>query len=139
MDFDLDDAVRITDFYLTLEEEPEGGLHIAMMSRARGRLAGFPAWDHADRDLRHFTHDDIPLGTDDEPFEDADEAWRIVIVAEGNDVFILEGDAPHGELTRRYRIPRDQYLAAWEELIREYHPARSLEDVLGAGDDLPDA
>ena len=139
MDFDLDDALRVTDFYLTLDEADEGGLHIAMMSRARGHLAGFPAWDHADRDLRHFTHDDIPLGIDDEPFEDADEAWRIVILAQGKDVFILEGDAPHGELTRRYRIPRDQYLAAWDALIREYHPARSLEDVLGEGDDQPDA
>ena len=110
-----------------------------MMSRTRGRLAGFPAWDHADRDLRHFTPDDIPLGTDDEPFEDADEAWRIVILAQGKDVFILEGDSPHGALTRRFRIPREQYLAAWNDLIRKYHPARSLEDVLGAGDDQPDA
>jgi hypothetical protein len=139
MDFNLDDATRITDFFLTLRDEPEGGLHIAMMSRTRGHLAGFPAWDHADRDLRHFTPDDIPLGTEDEPFEDADEGWRIVILARGNEVFILEGDAPHGALTRRYRIPREQYLAAWEELIREYHPARSLDDVLGSGDDLPDA
>jgi hypothetical protein len=139
MDFELDDALRVNDFYLTLDEADEGGLHIAMMSRVRGHLAGFPAWDHADRDLRHFTHDDIPLGTDDEPFEDADESWRIVILAQGKDVFILEGDAPRGELTRRYRIPRDQYLAAWDALIREYHPARSLEDVLGSGDDQPDA
>jgi len=139
MNFDLDDAARVTDFYLTLNEYPEGGLHIEMMSRTRGRIAGFPAWDHADRDLRHFTHDDVPLGTDEEPFEDADEAWRIVILSRGKDVFILEGDAPHGALTRRYRVPREQYLAAWDALIREYHPARSLEDVLGAGDDQPDA
>jgi hypothetical protein len=135
----IDDAPCVTDFYLTLREHSEGGLHIEMMSRTRGPLAGFPAWDHADRDLRHFTPDDIPLGTDDEPFQDADEAWRIVILAQGKDVFILEGDAPRGPLTRRYRIPRDQYLAAWDALIREYHPARSLEDVLGAGDDQPDA
>jgi hypothetical protein len=139
MDFDFDDAPRISDFYLTLRDEPEGGLHIEMMSRTRGHLAGFPAWDHADRDLRHFTPDDIPLGTEEEPFEDADEAWRIAILAIANDVFILEGDAPHGAFTRRYRIPRAQYLAAWEELIREYHPAKSLEEVLRGDDDQPDA
>jgi hypothetical protein len=139
MDFDLDDAPRVPDFYLTLREHPEGGLHIEMMSRARGRLAGFPGWDHADRDLRHFTHADIPLGTEEIPFEDADESWRILILALEKDVFILEGDTPRGALTRRYRVPRDQYLAAWEELIREYHPARSLEDILGSGDDQPDA
>src|SRR5436305_14209525 len=135
----LDDAPRITDFSLTLVDYPEGGLHIELMSRTRGHLAGFPAWDHADRDLRHFTPDDIPLGTEDIPFEDADEAWRITIVARGKDVFVLEGDSPHGPFTRRYRIPRDQYLAAWQELIREYHPAKSLEDVLGEDDNQPDA
>jgi hypothetical protein len=110
-----------------------------LLSRTRGHLAGFPAWDHADRDLRHFTPDDIPLGTPEEPFEDADEAWRIAILAVDNDVFILEGDTPRGPLTRRYCIPREQYLAAWEDLIREYHPAKSLEDVLGGDDNQPDA
>jgi hypothetical protein len=139
MDFDFDDIPPITDFFLTLREEGEGGLHIEMMSRTRGPLAGFPAWDHADRDLRHFTLDDIPFGTEDEPFEDADESWRLVILARGKDVFILEGDAPRGALTRRYRVPREQYLAAWEELIREYHPARSLEEVLGGDEDAVDA
>jgi hypothetical protein len=135
----LDALPPISDFYLMLREHPEGGLHIEMMSRTRGPLAGFPAWDHADRDLRHFTPADIPLGTEEEPFEDADEAWRIVILARGTEVFILEGDAPRGAPTRRYRIPREQYLGAWDALIREYHPAKSLEDVLGAGDDQPDA
>jgi len=133
------DVPPISDFYLALRDEPEGGLHIEMLSRTRGHLAGFPAWDHADRDLRHFTPDDIPLGTDEEPFEDADEAWRIVILTQGKDVFVLEGDSPRGDLTRRYRIPRGQYLAAWDDLIRRYHPAKSLEDVLGSGDDQPDA
>jgi hypothetical protein len=139
MDFDLDDVPRISDFHLTLVDYPEGGLHIEMRSRTRGHLAGFPAWDHADRDLRHFTPDDIPLGTEEEPFEDADEAWRIAILPAGKDVVVLEGDAPHGPFTRRYRIPREQYLAAWNDLIRRYHPAKSLDDFLGAGDDQPDA
>lgn len=131
MVFQLDDVPLISDFYLTLREEDEGGLHIELMSEAQGHLAGFPAWDHADRDLRHFTHDDIPLGDDEEPYTDADEDWRIVIVARGNDVFVLEGDSPHGTLPRRYRIPREHYLVAWDALIREYHSPMSLEDVLG--------
>jgi hypothetical protein len=110
-----------------------------MMSRSRGHLAGFPAWDHADRDLRHFTHDDIPLGDDEEPYEDADDAWRIVIIARGPDVFILEGDSPHGPLPRRYRVPRDLYIAAWDDLIRRYHRAVPLDEVLGAEEEGIDA
>jgi hypothetical protein len=131
VDFNLDDVPLVSDFYLTLREEEEGGLHIELMSESEGHLAGFPAWDHADRDLRHFTHDDIPLGDEEEPFADADEEWRIVILARGNEVFVLEGDSPHGRLLRRYRIPREHYLAAWDTLIRQYHLAMSLEDVMG--------
>jgi hypothetical protein len=33
-----------------------------------------------------------------------------------------------GPLTRRYRVPR-QYLAAWNDLMRQYQPAKSLDDV----------
>jgi len=131
VDFNLDDAPLVPDFFLTLREEEEGGLHIELMSESRGHLAGFPAWDHADRDLRHFVHDDIPLGDEDEPYEDADEAWRILILAQGNNVLVLEGDSPHGPLPRRYRIPRERYLAAWDALIRQYHSPMSLEDVVG--------
>lgn len=131
MDFDLDNIPMIDDFLLTVREEGEGGLHIVLMSRSMGPLAGFPAWDHADRDLRHFTPDDILLGSEDEPFADADDAWRIVIFARGNEVFVFEGDSPRGPLPRRYRIPRPQYLAAWDALMQRYHPALSIEDVLG--------
>ena len=120
----------ISDFFLTLREEDEGGLHVELMSESRGHLAGFPAWDHADRDLRHFTHDDIPLGDEEEPYEDADQDWRIVIFVRGDEVFILEGDSPHGPLPRRYRMPREHYLAAWDALIREYHSPMSLDDLM---------
>lgn len=131
MDLPLDDVPLIFDFFLTLREADEGGLHVELMSESQGHLAGFPAWDHADRDLRHFTHDDIPLGDDEEPYADADENWRIVIVARANDVFVLEGDSPRGPLPRRYRIPREHYMAAWDALIRRYHSPMSLEDVMG--------
>jgi len=143
MEFDLDDVMPdvrlIEDFVLTMIDEVEGGLHIELASRSQGRLAGFPAWDHADRDLRHFTPDDIPVGSEEQPFTDADENWCIVIFARDREVFVLEGDAPRGPLVRRYRIPRARYLAAWDELMQRYNPALALEDVLGAGDDLPDA
>jgi len=103
----------IEDFAVVLREEGEGGLHIEFVSGAQGRLAGFPAWDHADRDLRHFTPDDIPIGSEEEPFADADDEWRIVIFSRGDEVFVFEGDAPREPLPRRYRIPRQQHQAAW--------------------------
>ena len=59
----LHDFPDITDFAVTLVDAGEAGKHIEMTSASRGRLAGFPVWDHAARDLRHFVASDVPLGT----------------------------------------------------------------------------
>lgn len=115
---------RVDDFFLTLRAEGEGGLHIEMMSRSQGRLAGFPFWDHADRDLRHFTMEDVPLGSESEPYTDVDEGWRITISQRGGDVVVIEDD-------REFAVPLTTYLAAWDTLIRRFNPVTSLEDALG--------
>jgi hypothetical protein len=125
--------MRVDDFFLTLREEGEGGMHIEMMSRAHGRIAGFPFWDHADRDLRHFTMEDVPYGSEAEPYVDVDENWQITIFERGEDVVINENG--HESL-----IPRDRYLAAWDTLMRRFNPVTSLEDALGADEgDVADA
>jgi len=94
------------------------------------RVAHFPAWEHADRDLRHFTMIDIPTGTADLPFDESDEGWRIVIYEDGDSVHILEGDDPHDdELPRRTRVPRDEYFAAWEFLIDAFNPIEPVDST----------
>lgn len=91
------------------------------------RLAWFPAWEHADRDLRHFVPADVPLGTSDEPYDDVDEAWRITIFEHAGFVYVFEADNPHAtDYSRSYRIPRDAYLEAWARLIDEYNPISPL-------------
>jgi hypothetical protein len=101
---------------------------VVFASAARGELARFPAWERADRDLRHFAVDDIPTGSRDEPFEDADDGWRIEIFEEGEFVHVDENG-------RRFRVPRDDYFAAWEALIARYNPSISLEDLFRDGDE----
>jgi hypothetical protein len=101
---------------------------IVFASAARGELARFPAWERADRDLRHFDADDIPTGTRDEPFVDVDEGWRIEIFEEGKHVYVTEND-------RRFRVPRDDYFAAWEALIASYNPSLSLEEIFRDDED----
>ena len=120
----------IRDFAVTLRDSHEGGRHLEFTSASRGRLAGFPAWDHADRDLRHFTPADVPYGTLDIPYEDADEGWRIVIFERGGFVHVLEGSAARAEdFALFFRVPRERYLAAWAAVIDAYNPVMPLDDA----------
>ena len=97
---------------------------VEFRSLAHGRLAGFPAWENADRDLRHFTPPDVPLGTIDEPFEDRDEEWRMLLFEHGGWIHVLEGDAPlTTEYPRWFRVPTALYVRAWAALIDFFNPA----------------
>lgn len=101
---------------------------IEFHSARRGRVAWFPAWDHADRDLIHFTAVDVPFGTFDVPFEDADEGWRMFLFEHGGFMYVLEGDAPRAEwFPRSFRVNRDRYFAAWAALIDAHNPVMPLD------------
>jgi hypothetical protein len=126
---DLDDVPVADNFRVEVLDR-----HLEMTSNNR-RIAWFPAWENADRDLRHFVPADVPLGTLEEPFEDADEAWRIMIFEEGGWIYILEADAPRStEFPRRWRVKRDKYLEAWARVISEFNPVLDLDDLLGEAD-----
>lgn len=103
-----DFAVRVTDTHL-----------IEYVSGSHGRIAWFPAWEHADRDLRHFVPSDVPLGTFNEPFVDEDEGWRITIFEHAGWVYIEENGTHH-------RVPVQQYIEAWARVINHYNPVAPL-------------
>jgi hypothetical protein len=126
---ELDSFPTIRDFSISLREMPAGGRHVEFVSNSRGRLAWFPAWDHADRDLRHFVAADVPLGTIEEPFDDADDQWRLMLFEHGGWVYVLEGDSPRAdEFPRFFRVPRDTYLEAWAFIIDAYNPLTPLDE-----------
>src|ERR1700737_4498786 len=91
---DLNAFPTIADFTIELRESEEFGQHVHFVSPTRGELAGFPYWDNAERDMRHFVAEDVPLGSMMEPVDDADEDWQIVIFERGGFVYVLEGGAP---------------------------------------------
>ena len=118
----------VTDFAVVLRDSREGGKHIEFFSASRGTLASFPEWDHADRDLRHFTAMDVPIGPPEEPYDDRGEAWRIVIIDEGTHVRIAEYDAPRAaDPVREFTVPRQRYLTAWAALIDQANPVVALD------------
>src|SRR5947209_10882016 len=88
---DLDSFPIVPDFAIELRESEETGQHIYYVSPSRGELAGFPYWDNAERDMRHFVAEDVPLGSIAEPVDDADADWQIVIFEHRGFVYVLEG------------------------------------------------
>lgn len=97
----------------------ESGQQIEYRSVSEGRLAHFPAWEHVDRDLRHFISDDIPNGTREEPYEDRDESWQIAIFEDDGWVYVTENG-----LT--FRVRADEYLRQWTALIDDFNPVEPL-------------
>ena len=115
---DLDPFLPIDDFTVALTDDNR----VEFVSESRGRLAWFPAWEHADRDLRHFAAVDVPFGTIDEPFIDEDEGWSVRIFEHAGWVYIAEGKA-------MWRVPRDDYFRGWAALIVRFNRVMSLEDL----------
>ena len=119
----------ITDFSVKLFDAGEGGMHLEYASASQGRLAHFPAWDHVDRDLRHFIPSDVPLGNLAEPYDDRDEAWRILIFEDGGWVYVAEGDDPKAtRFGSRFRVLRERYFQAWAALIDQFNPITPLDE-----------
>ena len=128
-DEELEEFPIVDDFVVRLFDSGEGGQHLEFVSSSAGRLTEFPAWDHADRDLRHFIPADVPLGSMAEPFDDRDDNWRILIFLEGNWVYVAVGDAPKtDDFITIFRVPRDRYLQAWAALVDHYNPIKPLDE-----------
>ena len=120
---DLTNVRTIDDFSLDLRDRK-----VELVDGDGKRLAWFPAWENADRDLKHFIAADVPLGSIDVPYEDFDDEWRIVIFEHDGFVYVFEGDDPHADtFARRFRVPRDTYIHAWAALIDEHNPILPLD------------
>lgn len=134
-DIELESVETVADFAVELRELEDAGKIVHFVSPVIGELAWFPGWEHADRDLRHFTASEVPIGSIDEPFDDADDGWRIVIFEHGGYVYIFEDDRPKGtRFPRRFRVARDRYFLAWALVMHEANPMISLEDLANSGD-----
>lgn len=134
-DLELSGFPVIADFAIRLVDSREGGRQVEFFSAKYGRLAGFPAWDHADRDLKHFIPADVPVGTSANPYDDRDEGWRIVIFENGGFINVLEADdVSANDFPRFFRVARESYLASWAVLLHEFNPLISLEDLMRDAD-----
>jgi hypothetical protein len=128
-DIELSTVPVVPDFAVELRALEEMGQIVHFVSASRGELAWFPAWEHAERDLIHFTAADVPFGSIDIPYDDRDEGWRIVIFEDGGYVYIFEDDRPNGDrFPRRYRVARDRYFFAWAAVMNAFNPVIPLDE-----------
>ncbi len=119
----------ISDFSVMLSQPDHDGPHIEFVSASKGRLAHFPGWEHADRDLRHFVAADVPMGSIDEPYDEVDERWRINIFERRGFVYVMEADSPDAsDFPRFFRVPLDRYVQAWAALIDRFNPITPLDE-----------
>lgn len=118
----LSDFSPVDDFSVLLIDSEDSGKQLEYTSVSRGRLAHFPAWEHVDRDLRHFIPADVPLGKRDEPYEDRDEDWHIVIFEEDGWVYVAENDV-------KFRVRRERYNREWAAIIDAFNPIAPLDEV----------
>jgi hypothetical protein len=117
----------IPDFAIELRESEEFGQHIHYVSPSRGELAGFPYWDNVERDMRHFVSEDVPLGSIDEPVDDADADWQIVIFENAGHVYVMEGSEPHAtSFDVWFRVPTPRYIEEWARVIDVFNPVEPL-------------
>lgn len=128
-DIDLATVPLARNFVVELRELEDLGRIVHFTSADGGELAWFPAWEHAERDLPHMNAIDVPLGSIDDPYDDRDEGWRIVIFEHEGFVYVFEDDRPNGTLfPRRFRVPRDAYIVAWAGLMDTYNPITPLDE-----------
>ena len=117
----------VRDFAIELRESEEFGQHIYYVSPSRGELASFPYWDNVERDMRHFVTEDVPLGSVEEPVDDADQDWQIVIFESDGFVHVLEGREPHAtSFDVWFRVPTERYIEEWARIIDEFNPVSPL-------------
>jgi len=86
------------------------------------KIASFPWWDNADKDISILCISDIPLGTLRNPFNDCEQSWQILIWEKRDYVYIMQGDDPCcSEFHIWFRVRKENCLAEWEKMINNFH------------------
>lgn len=122
----LESFPTITDFLIeTRPTSLKFGNHLYFVSESNGDLISFPWWDHVERQLGKWTREEIPLGTQVEPYYDLEQGWQLIIFAAPGFVYLMQGGDPSD---RRavfdvwFRVPRKLYLAAWDRVLTKHNP-----------------
>ena len=117
--FRVSDFAECRDFFVSLVESDLYGIQMEFCDGALGKTAGFQFWFGIDKKYENAGQDDIPCGTEEKPFENTEDLWRIMIFRRNDGyVYILESsDATQEEFCRASRVSEKAYIAAWREFF----------------------
>lgn len=92
-ELDLSSFPVINDFEIRLyNQRGRLGWHLKYYSDSLGILSSFPWWDNVYKDLIGMTIDEIPIGSIDNPYDDLEQGWQLVIWQKRNYIYIIEGN-----------------------------------------------
>jgi len=106
------------DFEFSLRDCFEMGFHLDMASSEHGALASFPYWDFAERQIPQMGPWDL-VGSHEEPFNDCDQCWQLLIWRSGPHVNVMQGDSLCCvQFPTYFRVAADRWTSEWEKLRR---------------------
>ena len=93
------------------------GVQMRWWSAAHGVVTDFPRWDPLERDGRLDDPEWWPVGSASQPFFDAEQNWVFRCWEDEGFVYV-PGGLRLVSWERRFRVPRDVFIAAWRDGVR---------------------
>jgi len=133
---DLSSVPLITGFTIVLEDTNLFGKHMTFEDKEKNLIASFNWWDDVDVKIKNMSR--IPLGDIDDPFNDLEQGWQILIFELNSEVYILQSHEPCGEEFPYYcKVKSKEYRKEWTRIIEECNSTSTSFDDLQKALDNP--
>lgn len=97
------------------------GVHLYFNSQELGLIASFPWWDNVNKKLKEMETQDIPVGTVDNPFNDLEQGWQILIFQKRDYVYVMQGEDPCcTEFPIWFKVRKEKYFEEWVKTLQKY-------------------
>ena len=105
-------------FKIVLEDAGTSGSTLRFTDLTLGKLVTFPWWDDPATDIREWSISDIPEGSLESPYWDADQGWHIYLWRVDEYLFVAQGGEVENWFDVLLRVPFDLYQSEWVRVIR---------------------
>ncbi|MDO5520244.1 MAG: hypothetical protein Q4G58_07120 [bacterium] len=108
----------IKDFTIRIMENDFSGMQMLYYSEENGVITSFPWLTDVDQTLKTMNMMQIFLGSKERPYCAENNGTKVVIYADGEFVYVLQGDSSSDEGYGTYfRVKQDTYISEWETLL----------------------